>query len=325
MRLRPHISGDADETSVGTDMRAGAIFSGILHAVVLALAYFGLPLLVSPEPALDTPIPVQILIVEERTMVPTVRPKREKPTPPKPRRRLAETPAPPPPPAPSKAPEPPKVAVAPSPPEPAHVAKPRPLPKLEPRPEPKPPEQIAALKRSPKPKPKPAPPKRYEFASVLKSVEKLRKQKKPKEEPPPKKAAKPAPPPPPPPPEKQVKVAKVVPEAPIPERNLGNRMTASEIDAVRRQIEQCWNVPIGAKDAKNLVIEIRVLLNPDGSVRRAIVLNKARMLVDSFFRAAAESARRAVLQCSPLTLPLAKYDDWQTITLSFNPKNMFGT
>ena len=323
MRLGPHISGDAGDGSVATDMRAGAVFSGVLHGVVLVLAYFGLPLLVSPEPVLDTPIPVQILIVEERTMVPTVRPKREKPTPPKPQRRLAETPAPPPPPTPSKAPEPPKVAVAPTPPEPSNLAKPKPLPKLEPRPEPKPPEQVAALKRSPKPKPKPAPPKKYEFTSVLQSVEKLRRQKKPKEEPPPKKAARPAPPPPPP--EKRVQVAKVAPDVPIPERNLGNRMTASEIDAIRRQIEQCWNVPIGAKNAKNLVIEIRVLLNPDGTVRRAIVMNKARMLVDSFFRAAAESARRAVLQCSPLTLPLAKYDDWQTIVLSFNPKNMFGT
>ena len=103
-------------------------------------------------------------------------------------------------------------------------------------------------------------------------------------------------------------------------------LTISEIDLVRQQIAGCWNLPAGAKDAENLVIEIWVAMNPDGTVRQARIKQQQRMLTDSFFRAAAESALRAVLnkRCQPFKLPRKKYDRWKTMTLVFNPKEMFG-
>ncbi|MGB1548700.1 MAG: cell envelope integrity protein TolA, partial [Alphaproteobacteria bacterium] len=101
----------------------------------------------------------------------------------------------------------------------------------------------------------------------------------------------------------------------------------SELDAIRSQISRCWNVPVGAKDAENLVVDIRVHVNPDGTIREARILDTDRMQRDSFFRTAAESAYRAVVnpRCSPLRLPPEKYEQWKTFTLSFNPKEMFGT
>ena len=101
-------------------------------------------------------------------------------------------------------------------------------------------------------------------------------------------------------------------------------MTVSELDAIRRQIEACWNVPAGARDAENLVVDIRVVMNPDGTVRHASVVDRDRMARDSFFRATVESALRAVFnpRCNPLKLPPKKYKHWQTFTLSFNPKEM---
>ena len=103
-------------------------------------------------------------------------------------------------------------------------------------------------------------------------------------------------------------------------------LTISEIDAVRRQIARCWNVPAGAKDAKDLVIDIRVEMNPDATVRLARIQDTTRLGSDPFFRAAAESALRAVLnpRCSPFKLPPDKFDHWKTMTLSFNPREMFG-
>jgi len=46
---------------------------------------------------------------------------------------------------------------------------------------------------------------------------------------------------------------------------------------------------------------------------------------DAFFRTAAEAARRAVLnpKCNKLKLPAEKFDQWQQMTLNFNPKEMF--
>ena len=64
-------------------------------------------------------------------------------------------------------------------------------------------------------------------------------------------------------------------------------------------------------------------MNQDGTVRSAELLNSDRMS-DPFFQAAAESARRALLnpRCQPLKLPPEKYDQWQTFTITFDPKDV---
>ena len=102
-----------------------------------------------------------------------------------------------------------------------------------------------------------------------------------------------------------------------------SHLTISEEDALRRQIEQCWYVPMGAKDAQNLIIEIHLEVNPDRTVKTAEIVNTDRMS-DPFFRAAAESARRAILnpKCSPLNLPEDKADMWKSMTLRFNPQDV---
>lgn len=101
----------------------------------------------------------------------------------------------------------------------------------------------------------------------------------------------------------------------------------SEIDQVRRQIERCWNLPAGARGAENMVVSIRVEMNIDGTPGMAEVVEQERMRGDPYFRAAAESALRAVLnpRCHPFGLPREKYDSWKTMTLVFDPKEMFGT
>src|SRR5690606_7261352 len=51
--------------------------------------------------------------------------------------------------------------------------------------------------------------------------------------------------------------------------NVGNKVTVSELEAVRRQLSRCWNIPAGAKDAHDLVIEVKVWLNKDGTLQKA--------------------------------------------------------
>ena len=106
---------------------------------------------------------------------------------------------------------------------------------------------------------------------------------------------------------------------------LGQKMTMSEEDALRRQLEGCWNVPFGAKDAQDLNVEIFMVINPDRTLREARVVNRARYNSDTFFRAAADSAMRAVRSpsCSPFALPPDKYDVWKSTTVNFNPREMF--
>ncbi len=102
-------------------------------------------------------------------------------------------------------------------------------------------------------------------------------------------------------------------------------VTASEIDAVRAKIRPCWSVQAGAKGAKDLVVDIDMELNADGTVIKADIVDKRRMANDPYYNIAAESAQRAVLdpKCNPLPLPKGKHDQWKNMTMSFNPKDMF--
>ena len=93
----------------------------------------------------------------------------------------------------------------------------------------------------------------------------------------------------------------------IKEVRLGEKLTISEKDAIRRQFYRCWIVPAGAKDLKELVVSIRIKLNEDGEVINAKLLTDNK-LNNPFFRAASESAMRAVNhpECKKLQVPKKK-------------------
>jgi hypothetical protein len=102
-------------------------------------------------------------------------------------------------------------------------------------------------------------------------------------------------------------------------------ISMSEKDAIRSQFAKCWNVPAGAKDAQNLRVVLHITLAQDGTVITVELgdESKDRYASDGFFRAAADSAIRAVRQCSPLqSLPPDKYDGWHEMELTFDPKEM---
>ena len=94
---------------------------------------------------------------------------------------------------------------------------------------------------------------------------------------------------------------------------------------IRRQMAACWRIDAGAQNAEDLMVEIRVQFNADGSVRGIPeIQNTRRMATDAFFRSAAENARRAVIECSPFKLPQSRYELWRDMVLRFNPREMFG-
>lgn len=118
---------------------------------------------------------------------------------------------------------------------------------------------------------------------------------------------------------------KLTQAAPTPETpNLGETLTISDIDALRQQLAGCWNVFAGAMEAEDLSVDIRVLVNSDRTVKEATVMDQSRYNNDDRFRAAAESALRAVRdpRCSPLRLPREKYNLWHDMVINFDPKEM---
>ena len=106
--------------------------------------------------------------------------------------------------------------------------------------------------------------------------------------------------------------------------NLGEKLTISELDMIRKQFYECWIVPAGAKDIQDLVVSVQLKLDKDGNVTSSKLVSKIRPK-NPFHRAAAESALRAVNHpnCSKLKVPKKKYDTWKTLILDFNPSIMF--
>ena len=61
--------------------------------------------------------------------------------------------------------------------------------------------------------------------------------------------------------------------------NLGEKLTISEKDAIRRQFYRCWIVPAGAKNIKDYKVSIRLNLNEDGEVINSKIINNSKIII----------------------------------------------
>jgi len=275
-------------------MHVPLVLSFGLHIAVFIFAIYGLPSsnkrIVADHKVIDVEL---IAITETPELAPAL-----------PQKKVKAPPSPP-----RKTPELPKRVVA-IPPE--AVLERAPKAKEKPKP---PPKRVA-----PRPKQRPRP----DFASMmLKTVKKLKETPTPKREKQKEKKKSFD--------EKMAALMKRQP-GPVPERvqqaPLGENLSISEVDAIRRQIERCWLVPaaIGAKNVEDMVVQISMKLNPDGKLREARIVDRFRMETNLTYKAVAESALRAVRnpRCNKFDLPLKKYDIWKDMVLRFNPSEMVG-
>jgi hypothetical protein len=106
--------------------------------------------------------------------------------------------------------------------------------------------------------------------------------------------------------------------------SLSDSMTSGEMEAVKEQLAMCWNVATGARFAEEIVVKVKIFVNPDRKVRDVQIVDMARYKNDSFFRAAADSAINAIYdpRCTPLNLPPDKYKQWEVININFDPREM---
>ena len=104
--------------------------------------------------------------------------------------------------------------------------------------------------------------------------------------------------------------------------NNGSKLSQSEMDALRGQVQSCWNIPAGAVDAENLRVSVQFKLDPSGALEGSpeIISGGGSSGVE---RAAAEAARRAVSRCAPYNLPADKYEAWADVIVNFDPSEMF--
>jgi len=290
-------------------VKFGLFISGSLHALFILFAIVTLPSAFEPS-ELPSIIPVDLLTVDEMTNIMArqeVKPE-EKPEP------KAKKPAP----------EPKKVAAIepPPPPEPEAdevVEKVPELKKTE-MPEPKPePEKQAAQEEPPKklpnirPRTKPKPPpkkKNFDLNQIAALLDKMPKEEEKPHEP-----------------QMVPGTPEKVEDAPKQGAGLQTGLTLSEEDALRVQMQRCWSVPAGAVNPEELVVTFRIFFNEDGTLARPPELlenGPYTLRANPFYRAAAESALRALKRCQPFTMPAGKYAVWQETEMTFDPRLMVG-
>jgi outer membrane biosynthesis protein TonB len=287
--------------------RSAIVFSTLMHIAFFVLAYVGLPDWWESV-VVETPIPVQM--VENISDVTTPAPAQEDvETPPPPEAAEEQAVEQPPPPAPTPPPAPQPVEEIPAP-EPEVIPEPEPIPEEtveeEPEPEPEVPQEVQLAEQPPaKPEPPediPEPEEETEndaFTDLLKDLENVAETQTAEVEP--------------------TQTESLTPPQPTSSSSTNLSITAQ--DAMRRKVESCWNFDAGTRSAGELLVELRLWLNPDGSVVQVEIADTSRMASDDYYRSAAESARRAVLRCAPYldVLGTEPYDEWKIWTLRFDP------
>ena len=98
-------------------------------------------------------------------------------------------------------------------------------------------------------------------------------------------------------------------------------ISASELDWFRQRVGQCWNVPAGARDAQNLIVRVRIKMDPQGNVQGLPQIENSS--THPVFDAASRSAIAAVVGCQPYDMfSVEKYNSWKEIVINFDPSLM---
>ncbi len=106
--------------------------------------------------------------------------------------------------------------------------------------------------------------------------------------------------------------------------NTGNaaKLTQSEIDALKARLYALWSPPVGAQDANQFQIVIRIRFKRDGTLEIGPQVLTSGSGIQ--YNAIRDSAVRAVLVGQPYTmLRPDHYDTWKEIDFVFDTKEMF--
>ncbi len=293
-------------------MRAGLTVSLVGHAVLIAWGVVALPATKPLDTSQIEAIPVDFVTVSDETSLPKglkTADLVQDEKPPEPTPAKDEPPPLPKPTPPEPQPTPPQPAPPPPPPSPPPVPQPVPQPEAK-ADAPPPPEAPASAPtphlRPPQPKPAPKVAKKDEQPFDIDKITAML-DKRPAE------PAEPARQPPSD--EATATIGSLI-------GGSDAKMTASELDALRARLSQCWSPPIGWSDPAEVRVVLMIYLNADGTIGGNPQVLQAPQ--GRYAQAAPESAVRAVRRCAPYNLPPEKYEAWKQVKVTFDPTDMGG-
>lgn len=106
---------------------------------------------------------------------------------------------------------------------------------------------------------------------------------------------------------------------------LDARASATLVQAIRAQIAPCWNPPLGGDDVRHMTVLLHIRFARNGSVvgvPEVLAQTSVSAGNAAYSKVFAESAKRAVIRCSPIKLPADLYEAWRDIEFNFDPSQM---
>ena len=95
------------------------------------------------------------------------------------------------------------------------------------------------------------------------------------------------------------------------------KLSQTDINRIQMHVTKYFNLSYSATEVK-IIIPLKISANTDGTIKSARILESSIYEKDKFYRAAADAARRAVLDSSPLPLPKGKEKKFQNFIFDFN-------
>ena len=95
------------------------------------------------------------------------------------------------------------------------------------------------------------------------------------------------------------------------------RLSQTDINRIQMHVTKYFNLSYAASEVKR-IIPLKISANTDGTIKSARILDKSSYEKNKFYRAAADAARRAVLDSSPLPLPKGKEKKFENFIFDFN-------
>ncbi|QRM56587.1 hypothetical protein [Sinorhizobium sp. BG8] len=102
----------------------------------------------------------------------------------------------------------------------------------------------------------------------------------------------------------------------------GSKLSMSEMDALRGQIQNNWSIIPGMADAADVRVQVKMQLDQNGDIigEPEVVATGGS---EAARRALAGGARRAIMKSRPFKgLPPEKYDAWSEVIVNFDPSQM---
>jgi len=120
-------------------------------------------------------------------------------------------------------------------------------------------------------------------------------------------------------------LAAALAESAAPSAPVSAGLSASQADALRLAIQQCWNIVSLSTEALQVTVTVGFSMTPSampeqGTIRVVGASGGSEAAVNQAF----EVARRAIIRCAGdgYGLPTEQYDAWRDIEITFNPEGM---